>query len=191
MIKDLILKNRTYRRYDENEKIDIKKIEKWLDNARFSSCGNNMQALKYIVSLKKETNEKIFMGLKWAAALKNWDGPQAGERPVAYIIMLLDHNIRKTAMWDHGIAATNILLSAVEDGYGGCMLASFNKYQLVSELNIEEHLEPIMVIALGKPKETVVLEDMKNESYTYYRTEDGVHHVPKRPLKEIIYKEIF
>ena len=71
------------------------------------------------------------------------------------------------------------------------MLASFNKYQLVSELNIEEHLEPIMVIALGKPKETVVLEDMKNESYTYYRTEDGVHHVPKRPLKEIIYKEIF
>lgn len=189
MIRDLIVKNRTYRRYHEEEKIGIEELRELIDNARLSSCGNNMQPLKYIISLKEERNSVIFSHLKWAASLPEWKGPEKGERPVAYIVMLLDTTIRKTALWDHGIAATNILLSATEKGYGGCMFASFDKEKLKQLFCLPESLEPIMVISLGVPKEEVVLEDIIEDQYRYYRDEDEVHHVPKRSLDEVIYEE--
>lgn len=191
MIRDLIVKNRTYRRYHEEEKIGIEELRELIDNARLSSCGNNMQPLKYIISLKKDTNSLIFSHLKWAAALPEWEGPEKGERPVAYIVMLLDTAIRKTTLWDHGIAATNILLSATEKGYGGCMFASFDKEKLKQLFHLPDSLEPIMVISLGVPKEEVVLEDMIEDQYRYYRDKEGVHHVPKRSLDKVIYAELF
>ena len=45
------------------------------------------------------------------------------------------------------------------------------------------------VLALGKPKETVVLESMKNEDYKYWRDAAGVHHVPKRDPETLIYTD--
>lgn len=189
MLKELIRKNRTYRRYKEEEPVSIEVLKELIDAARISSCGNNMQALKYIVSNQKEMNESIFSSIKWAASLGNWDGPEEGERPSAYIVILLDKNIRSNPLWDHGIAAANILLCATECGYGGCMFASFNKEALVQLLELPQHLEPLIVISLGVVKEAVVLEEMKDGKYKYYRDERGVHHVPKRSLEEVLYKE--
>lgn len=189
MLKDLIRKNRTYRRYKQEEPISIEMLKELVDAARISSNGNNMQALKYIVSNQKEMNESIFSSLKWAASLSDWNGPEEGERPSAYIVILLDKQIRSNPFWDHGIAATNILLCATEGGYGGCMFASFNKEVLGRILELPEHLEPLMVISLGVMKEVVVLEEMKDGTYKYYRDEHAVHHVPKRSLEEVLYKE--
>lgn len=186
MLRDLVLKNRSYRRFYEEEKIDKKTLESLLDLARLSPSGANLQSLKYIISYDPEKNSKIFPHLKWAGYLKDWDGPEAGERPSAYIVILMDKEISKNCFWDHGIASQSILLGATELGLGGCIFASMDKKALIADLNIPERYEVLSAIAMGKPKEVVVIEEMKNNDVKYYRDEDQVHHVPKRKLEEII-----
>ena len=63
------------------------------------------------------------------------------------------------------------------------------KKELADILTIPANLEILYVIALGKPSETVVIEDVKNGDIRYWRDENQVHHVPKRSLKEIIVGE--
>lgn len=187
MIKDLIMKNRTYRRFYQEVIIDRKVLEELIDLARLSSSGGNLQSLKYVLSNNAERNEVIFQSLKWAGYLPQWDGPKEGEKPSAYIIMLGDTNISKYFFWDHGIACQSILLGACEKGLGGCMFGSVDKKGLKSALNIPDQYELLLVIALGKPKETVCLEECKNDGdIKYWRDENEVHHVPKRKLEEII-----
>ena len=187
MIRDLVIKNRTYRRFFENEKIDRKTLEELVDLARLSPSGGNMQSLKYIISFEKKDNDKIFPNLVWASYLKDWDGPCEGERPSAYIVVLSDTKINKNFFWDHGIASQSILLGAAEKGLGGCQFGVFKEKPLRKELDIPEQYKVIMVIALGKPKETVVLEDIKDSSdIKYWRDENKVHHVPKRKLNDLI-----
>lgn len=187
MIKDLILKNRSYRRFYESEVIRYEQLREMVDNARLSASGRNIQSLKYILSNTPELNEKIFPCLAWAGYLKEWDGPEVGERPSAYIIMVNDKNIAEMYFWDHGIAVQSILLTAIEQGFGGCIIASVNKEKLRTALDIDIRYDIIQVIALGKPKEIVRIEDMLADgSVKYWRDEQGIHHVPKRKLEDII-----
>lgn len=187
MIRELVMKNRTYRRFDQTADIEIQQLREWVDLARMTSSGQNNQPLKYFLSCEEETNEMIFKHLKWAGALKEWDGPKEGEKPAAYIVMLGDTEISKNYWWDHGLAAQSILLAAVEKGYGGCMFGSVDRKNLAKEMNLSEQYEIIMVIALGKPVENVEMVPVGQEgSMTYYRDEEGNHYVPKRSLDEII-----
>lgn len=189
MIYDLIKKNRTYRRFEQDYPITLDTLKGLVDLARLSSSGSNLQPLKYILSCTKERNALIFSQLRWAGYLKDWDGPEEGERPAAYIVVLGDKNISTNYFWDHGIACQSILLGACEKGLGGCMFASVNKKGLKEALNISDQFEVLLVIALGKPKEVVVLEDLKDpQNVKYWRDENGVHHVPKRRLEDIIIK---
>ncbi|NTV90058.1 MAG: nitroreductase family protein [Clostridiales bacterium] len=188
-IHELILKNRTYRRFYEDEAIELSTLENLIDLARLSSSGGNMQALKYIISSDKARNAEVFENLKWAGYLQDWDGPEEGERPAAYIVVLGDREISKNYFWDHGIASQSILLGATEIGLGGCMFGSFDKSGLRMDLAIPEQYEILLVIALGKPKEKVVLEEIKPDGdVKYWRDENAVHHVPKRRLEDIILK---
>lgn len=186
MIRDLVLKNRSYRRFYEEEKLDTKTLEGLVDLARISSSGGNLQSLRYILSNSNASNNIIFNNIKWAGYLKHWDGPKEGERPSAYIIMLNDKEVSKNLFWDHGIAATNLLLGAVEEGLGGCMFGNVDRANLSKELQIDSKYDIVMVIALGKPKEIVKLESVKNNDVKYYRDENQIHHVPKRELNDII-----
>ena len=189
MLKELIRNNRTYRRFYQKVDIDRTVLEELIDLARLSSSGANLQSLKYIISNELDKNNLIFKHLKWAGYLTNWDGPVDCEKPSAYIIILGDKNISTNFFWDHGIASQSILLGACEKGFGGCMFGSINRDGLRESLNIPEIYEILLVIALGKPKETVVLEELNgNESIRYWRDETGVHHVPKRKLQDIILK---
>ncbi|MBI9045253.1 MAG: nitroreductase family protein [Anaerolineaceae bacterium] len=190
MIKDLVSKNRSYRRFFQEEKIDPESIKNWIDLARLSPSGANLQPLKFIVSHESERNAQIFPHLAWAGYLKDWSGPQEGEKPAAYIIILLDKEVRKDAGCDHGIAAQSILLGAVESGFGGCMIASVKKAALQETLNIPEQYEILLVLALGKPKEVVQIESIGEEgSIKYWRDENMIHHVPKRSLEELIVED--
>jgi nitroreductase len=186
MLRDLIIKNRSYRRFDESVLIGTPMLTGWLDLARYAASGRNIQPLKYILSNTSEKNQFVFETLAWAAYLTEWKGPEEGERPTAYIIQLLDKTIADHCFCDDGIAAQNILLGAVNDGFGGCIFRSINKKKLMGSLNIPNHLEIINVIALGKPIETVVIETMVDNQFKYWRDENGTHHVPKRPLDEIL-----
>jgi len=190
MLKHLIMKNRSYRRFYEEERILMKDLKSLIDLARLSPSGANLQSLKYVLSNDEKTNELIFNELKWAGYLKDWKGPKKGERPAAYIVILSDQSISKTCYWDHGIASQSILLGATERGYAGCQFGAFNADGIREALDIPEHLKPLVVIALGKPKEVVLLEDLDDEKgIKYYRDEEEVHHVPKRSLDDIIFKK--
>jgi nitroreductase len=187
VIKDLILKNRSYRRFYQSEAISMDTLRELVDLARQSASLGNQQPLKYILSCEPQKNATIFQFLGWAAYLKDWGGPSEGEKPSAYIIMLGDKNINPSINCDHGIAAQSILLGAVEKGLGGCILASIKREPLRQELQIDPEYEILLVIALGKPKETVVIEPLGVDgNFKYWRDKRGVHHVPKRSLEEII-----
>ena len=189
MIHDLVLKNRSYRRFYQDTPISMETLKELTELARISSSGGNKQPLKYILSCDPETNAVIFDQLTWAAAIREWPGPEEGERPTAYVIVLEDTTIGKAGV-DHGIACTNLLLGTVEKGLGGCMLATIRKKELRSALSIDDKYEILLVVALGKPKEIVKLTELEEGGDTkYWRDEDQVHHVPKRQLKEIIVKE--
>jgi nitroreductase len=187
MIRELVEKNRTYRRFIESEPVTKEQLLEWVDLARMTSSGANMQPLKYQLSYEPQKNSLVFRNLKWAGYFNEWHGPEPGERPAAYIIVLGDTGISKNYWWDHGLASQSILLAAVEEGYGGCMFGSIDREGLRRDLQLDEKYEILLVIALGKPLEKVVLEPVgKDGSIRYYRDEQGVHHVPKRSLEEIL-----
>lgn len=186
--KDLARKNRSYRRFDENFRIEHSTLVELIELSRLAASGRNAQPLKYYLSNDPAINESIFSTLEWAGYLKNWR-PAERERPTAYIIVLLDKHITDNFYCDDGIAMQNILLGAVEKGLGGCIIRSINKPNLRTTLNVPEHLEIIDVVALGKPVEKVVLTDVGNHGdIKYYRDEEGVHYVPKRTVDELIVK---
>ena len=186
MLKDLILKNRSYRRFYQNEKISEEQLRSWIDLARNSASARNAQSLKYILSTEESLNALIFEQLSWAGYLNSWPGPEEGEHPSAYLVILHDALISGNYFCDDGIAMQSILLGAVEDGFGGCIIHSVNRKKLRDILNLSEQYEILYVLALGKPKEKVVLEEMKDGDVKYWRDEIQVHHVPKRGMDEII-----
>lgn len=186
MIKELIRKNRSYRRFREDESVSMEVLKGLVDLARLSPSSANLQPLRYILSNEANKNALIFPHLKWAGYLKEWQGPVEGERPSAYIIVLTDTEVSKTVNCDHGIAAQSILLGAVEQGLGGCILSSADREELRKALKIPSKFEILLVIALGRPKETVVIEEMTEGDVKYWRDKEQTHHVPKRKLSELI-----
>jgi nitroreductase len=190
MIENLIIKNRSCRRFFQKELVPVDTLRKLVNLARLSASAANLQPLKYILSNDPGKNEMIFSCLAWAGYLKDWPGPPEGERPPAYLIVVGDTAIAKTFATDLGIAAQSILLGAREHNLAGCMIGSIKKELLREILQIPDRFEILLVIALGKPKETVVLDEMEpGGSIKYWRDEHGTHHVPKRPLDEIILSE--
>lgn len=187
MIRDLIILNRSYRRFHQDVAITEDVLRELVDLARLSASAANRQPLKYILSCDPDKNATIFQYLAWAGYIKGWGGPPEGERPAGYIIILGDNEISENIDCDHGIAAQSILLGAVERGLGGCILASVQRKPLSIDLKIPDRYTILLVVALGKPKEEVVLETVDADGdIKYWRDEAGVHHVPKRPLDEII-----
>jgi len=187
MLKSLILKNRSYRRFYQDYPITRDTLVELVDLARLSASASNRQPLKYFLSYKNETNDIIFPHLGWAGYLKDWGGPVEGERPSAYIILLGDKTISQNVGCDHGIAAQSILLGATEEGLGGCMIGSARKLELAQSLSLPDQFEILLVIALGKPKEVVVIEPLGGDNdIKYWRDAQSIHHVPKRSLEDVI-----
>ena len=165
----------------------MKTLTELIDLARLSPSGSNLQPLKYILSCEPQKNDVIFKHLAWAGYLADWDGPQKGEQPTAYIIILKDTDISQSFGCDHGIAAQSILLGAAEQGLAGCIIGSVKRSELSSALNIPDRYEIRIVIALGVPNEEIKLEETGPDGdIKYWRDDDGIHHVPKRALKDII-----
>nr|WP_237715545.1 nitroreductase family protein [Pelosinus fermentans] len=186
MFYDLIVSNRSYRRFYEEHSISEERLRELVNYGRLSPSGANKQPLKYIISGDKTKNELIFPHLLWAGYLKEWAGPEKGERPSGYIVILQDTNIGPSGV-DHGIAAQSILLGARSMDLGGCMIQSIKRDELKATLQISDQYEILLVIALGKPKETVILDEIEDgDDIKYWRDTNLEHHVPKRKLKDII-----
>ena len=187
MIDALVKGNRSYRRFHQDTAVSRETLQGLVNLARLSASAANLQPLKYLLSCDPEKNAVIFSCLAWAGYLKDWPGPAEGERPAAYIVILGDTEISKNFGCDHGIAAQSILLGARAQDLGGCLLGSIQRDRLRELLRIPEKLDILLVIALGRPKETVVLEEVApGGDIKYWRDDQGVHHVPKRRLEDII-----
>ena len=187
MIADLVGKNRSYRRFYQEFSIERQILKELVDLTRHCASAANLQPLKYILSCDPEKNALIFKHVAWAGYLKDWPGPSEGERPSAYIIVLGDTAISKSFGCDHGIASQTILLGATEKGLGGCMVGAVKRKELRNALAIPGHLEILLVLAIGKPKETVVIDTVGPDGdIKYWRDGKDVHHVPKRSIDEII-----
>jgi nitroreductase len=188
MLKDLLRKNRSYRRFDADVAIERSCLEELIALTRLAPSAANLQPLKYLLVYQQEDNDKIFPCLKWAGYLIDWEGPEAGQRPAAYIVILQDREIEKRPSLDHGIAAHTMLLGAAERGLGGCMIGSIAKDDLRAHFAIASRYDILLVVALGKPRETVLLEEATGGNIKYWRDADSVHHVPKRPITEVLFQ---
>lgn len=188
MLKDLVYSCRSYRRFCEDVKISQEELRDLADLARMTASTANSQALKFKLVNTPEENAQIYSSLGWAGALPDWDGPEEGERPAAYIIIVEDTALGKNKMTDVGITAQTMMLGAVEKGYGGCMLANVQRDKLAAALGIDQEKYVIrLVLALGKPKEEVKIVPVGEAGdVKYYRDENQVHYVPKRGLEEIL-----
>jgi len=187
MLSELVRRSRSYRRFDASHALDLGTLRELVDLARTSPSAMNKQPLKFILSADAERNELIYEHLGWAGGLPDWPGPAPSERPTGYIIILGDTDIRDSFGCDHGIAAQSMLLGATEMGLGGCMFGSVKREKLREALGIPGRYDILLVVAVGKPVETVVLEDLvEGGDLTYWRDENEVHHVPKRTLDELI-----
>ncbi len=187
MIRQLVLMNRSFRRYDESKRISSQTLRDLVDLARLSPSAANLQNLRYWLVEDDESLEKVFPCLRWANYLKDWDGPLPSERPVAYILVLAPHNVTKFHYYDCGIACQSMLLGATSMGFGGCMIASMDRDRMKRELGLPEDMEIMLAVALGYPAEEVVIDSIDEKgNIEYWRDEKDRHHVPKLDLKTLI-----
>ncbi len=187
MLKDLVIKNRSFRKFINKKKLDRNILIELIDMARTTPSSKNLQPLKYIIINKQEDCDFVFSQLKWAWYLKDWSGPSAEEQPPAYIIMCIDKTINEKALIDAGIASQTILLGASEKDIGGCIIRTVNGYAVSKHFYLPSNLEVVMVIALGYPDQIVIMTDIGDDgSIKYYEDNSGNHFVPKRSINDII-----
>lgn len=190
MLKDLVKQNRSYRSFDGSFEITRETLLDLVDCARFTPSSINMQPFQYFLSYKPETNDIIYPLTAWARLLPGFEGPAEGHRPTAYIIVCTDTTIGPETRFrtDVGIVSQTIMLAAVEKGFGGCMIGNYNPKKVSEALNLPENLVPSLILALGKPDETIIMTELeKGGNARYYRDENGQHYVPKRKLEDITF----
>lgn len=187
MLYDLVRRTRSYRRFNQEKEISEKDLREMVDLARLGSSAANRQPLKFLLSFTPEKNGRIFPHLRWAGYLSDWDGPEPGERPAGYVLILGDKEISDNVRWDQAIAAELIMLGASEKGLGGCIFASIDREKLRGELNLPKRYDILLAVALGVPAEKVVIDELEpGGNIEYYRDDRGVHHVPKRKLSDLV-----
>jgi len=185
-IIDLIKTRRSIRRFSQ-EKLERNFLIELVEAARSAPAPGNIQALEYIIVDEPQTCQKLFECLSWAGHVRPKRNPLPNQRPAAYIVVLVDTEIKKEAAVDAAAAIENILLAAWGKGVGSCWLGAIDRLKILQILGIDEKYQIDSVIALGKPAEKPVMEDAKGEDVKYYVDEKDVLHVPKRPLKKILH----
>jgi hypothetical protein len=186
-IRDLVTRNRSYRRFDESFILTDQTLIELIELASYTASAGNRQPLRYMPVAGAGPCGQVFPCLQWAAYLSGWDGPAEGERPTGYIVILCDCIPGPEIFCDSGIAAQTLLLGAVERGLGGCILASVDRERLRSLSDIENRYSILYVIALGLPAETVVIDQIADGGDIRYRRDSyGIHHVPKLRVDDIV-----
>jgi len=190
MIKDLVRISRSYRGYDESRAVTKEELMELVECARLAPSSVNRQPLKYYLAWEKEEVGRIQAVTRWAKGLPELTLPHPGKCPTAFIVICQDTKISDSMarfQKDIGIVAQTMLLAAAENGLGGCMIGNFSAVELKKVLGLPENLAPMLIVAIGKPDEEIVLTEIAGgESVDYYRDEHDVHYVPKRRLEDLV-----
>ena len=189
MLIDLIKQNRSYRGYDHSRTVTREELLTMVEAARLCPSSVNVQPLKYVRAYTPDTVAAVQAETKWAKGLPELTLPHPGKEPTAFVVICQDTTIHDSLtrfQRDVGIVAQTMLLTAVEMGLGGCMIGNFNAGTLHAALGLREEIRPLLVVAIGKPDEEVILTDVENGATNYYRDDQDRHYVPKRSLAEIV-----
>ena len=188
-IKDLIKASRSFRSFDPDSPITSEILADLVECVRYTPSSRNLQALKFRLVTSKEECAALLPFTRWAGLLRDTEIPPQGHAPTAYVVITIDTSLTENIMpflKDVGICAQSILLAATEAGFGGCMIGSFHAEEVSKLLSLPAHLSPQLILAMGKPDETVMLTDVKSDGSIAYYRENGIHIVPKRPLEDLI-----
>ena len=190
-VLELIRKRRTIRRFQQ-KKIFFDDLKEIVDTGRLAPSASNLQPLEYIVIDAEDMLQPAFEMTKWAGYLPPASGrPPSGQTPVAFIIILINRDIRPNAGGqDVGAAAENMILTALEKGIGACWIASIDRAAMNNFLKIPEHFEIDSLLALGFPNEDPIAEPME-DTIKYYKDSAGRLHVPKRTLESVLHRNNF
>ena len=186
MLIDLVKRARSYRRYDPTKPLSLETLASFVETARLTPSAGNLQKIRALAVTKKDEVETLTREVKWAGYLPDWDGPTEDEAPSAYLILLSPADTGVSQI-DVGIFAETVLLAATEKGYGGCMILNFPREALTERYRLGGKYRIELVISLGVPAEKVEIEEVKDGNIRYYRDENDVHRVPKRPLSEVFF----
>lgn len=183
---NLILSRRTIRQFKPRP-LSREILENLVNAARIAPSAANLQPLEYVVVDDKALCRRLFPFLKWAAYIAPEGDPKPGHEPAAYIVVLVNSDIReKGHEYDVGAAMENMILAAWEEGVGSCWLFSVERPRIQEMLRIPENYRVDSVLALGFPNEEPIAEDIKS-SVKYWKDSEGQLHVPKRLLKQIVH----
>lgn len=188
-VRELLLKNRSYRGYDEAYRFTKAQLENYVECTRYTASSVNKQPFCYYLACEEEQCQKIQPLTGWARALPKMQLPHPGKRPTAFIVICQNTTLAPDIarfQKDVGIVAEAILLCAVEEGLGGCMIGNFSPEAVSEALQLPQNNRPVLIIALGKPAEEIVLCQVQDGNTDYYRDENDCHYVPKRALAELL-----
>ena len=181
---------RSVRVFGQEKRASLKQLRYFVDCARLTPSAANAQILKYKICANNETAAAIFPLTRWAGYIKDKKLPPEGKEPTSYIVICHDKNCGAMTVFgqmDVGIAAQTINLAAREEGFGVCMIGSFDKGALTKLLGFDENIEPVLVIAIGEAAETPEICSVGEDgSIKYFRDSDDRHFVPKRSMEEIV-----
>lgn len=181
----LLQRNRSHRAYDVSFQVREDQLRRIIEVNRYTPSARNQQVLRFRMVLSDEA-EKVLPHIRLGAALPELNLPQKGSEPRAFIIICSIAEESRFVDIDLGIAAQSMLLQATEIGLNGICIAAFDKQRIKEQFNLP--YEPLMILAIGRGKDNIVLTEIKaNESHNYYR-KDGIHYVPKLSFEELIIK---
>ena len=179
----LLHRNRSYRGFSAAVDVSEAQLRELVGVVPLVASGMNRQALRFRLVTGADA-ALVHPLVKLGAALPEEHLPHPGMEPKAYIVVCSAVPEDKVVDMDLGIAAQSILLKATEMGLGGIFILNFRREALQEALGLS--LEPLAVLGLGKPAETVFLvPGASPDALTYYR-KDGVHYVPKLSVDQLI-----
>lgn len=182
----LILSRRSIRQFQPRN-LGSKMMEKLVNGARLAPSGANLQPLEFVAVDHPGLRKKVFSCLRWAGYITPRGNPEPGKEPRAYIVVLVNTEIRTHGYErDVGAAVENMILTAWEKGIGSCWIGSFDEPKLRVLLSVPKTHVIDSVLALGYPAEHPVIEEYSG-SVEYWKDEQGRHHVPKRPLESVMH----
>ena len=183
---DVLYARRTIRKFSQ-EPIPKQILTRIVDVARLAPTANNRQPLRFLVIDDPDLCDQVFPYTHWARAIAPAGTPKEGERPTAYIILLVEKELETP--WiahDAGAAAQTIMLAAQNHRIGTCWMASIEREHIITLLNIPGKYRLDTLISMGYPAERSLYEDEQGD-VTYYKDEQGAMHIPKRRLTDILW----
>lgn len=185
-VYDLIVSRRTVRRF-RRDPVPRETLARIANAGRLAPSAANLQPLEFVAVDDAAVRKAVFPCLRWAAYIAPAGNPAPGEEPAAYIVLLVNSNVREKGYeYDAGAAMENMILAARDEDLGSCWLISVDKERIREILGVPGDYRVDAVLALGFPAEDPEVEDFAG-SIKYWKDEAGRLHVPKRRLDTVLH----